>query len=360
MTGQELLNRWIAFFRRYLAITETQGLVLALWAVNTWVYERFGSTPYLEVYAATRGCGKTRVLEVLALLVRGPEQMATARIAPIVRLIAEHQGKITLLIDEAEKLAAGSINETRSALASGYRKGSSHPVTTASGVVRYPTYCPKAFALIGNIQPILRDRSIPIFLQQGKPPADLLAEYAQATETADELKTELFRLSQSGAFAHPPLSVPEWLYGRDAEIWTALFSVAACLNVHKTTYEALQAASVDLSALKELPALPSHAAKASDEGAEELAAAERLLTDVKLVTREDDTVIATEELLARLRDVKTSPWRVWRGKGLDAIVLAALLSRYGLAPEKIQVGKGRKDRKIVRGYRTSKIRAARA
>lgn len=354
LTGQQVIERWIGFLRRYLHISDAQALVMALWAIHTWLFEKFGSTPYLEVYAPNKGMGKTRVLEALELLVRGAERMPTARIAPIVRLIHEHQGKCTLLIDEAEKLAQGAINETRSALAAGYRRGSTHPVTTAQGVVRFPTFCPKAFALIGNIQPILRDRSIPILLQRGKPDADLLAEYAQATEAAEALKAELFKFSQqTGAFSHPAIEIPEWLYGRDAEIWTPLFAIARAMGLHKDTLEALTAASVDLSALKELDALPSRPTVAEDQGDIELQAAERLLKDVAAIVQPGDKAIPTEELLTRLRAVPTAPWRSWRGKGLDAIVLSALLSRYRLTPENVRIGK-----RVVKGYKVTEINAA--
>lgn len=357
LTGQELIDRWITFVRRYAFVSDAQGLVLALWAVHTWIFEKFGATPYLEVYAPNRGMGKTRVLEVLQLLVRGAELQPTARIASIVRLIAEHQGKSTFLIDEAEKLGQGAINETRSALAAGYRKGSTHPIVTAQGVVRYPTFCPKAFALIGNIQPILRDRGIPILLQRGKPQADLLAEYGQAKEVAEQLKTDLFKFAQqTGAFAHPPQEMPEWLYGRNAEIWTPIFSIAQAMSLHKATMDLLVAASVDMSALKELEPLPNKPGVDADAADIELQAAERVMADVQRVMA-DGADIQTEDLLARLRAIPTAPWRSWRGKGLDAISLAALLSRYGLQPKPIRFGKGRKNSEVKRGYRAAEVKA---
>jgi hypothetical protein len=47
-----------------------------------------------------------------------------------------------------------------------------------------------------------------------------------------------------------------------------------------------------------------------------------------------------------------------RGDGLNEISLAALLARWGVHPEVIQIGKGRKDRQRGRGYKVADLRAA--
>lgn len=56
----------------------------------------------------------------------------------------------------------------------------------------------------------------------------------------------------------------------------------------------------------------------------------------------DQKQITTQEAIAKLRDIPTSPWRRFRGDGLKdgiegAMVVAGLLSRFGVKPSTIRI-----------------------
>src|SRR5687768_7488369 len=126
MTGQQLIDRWIAFFRRYVVMSDQQALVVALWAINTWFYDRFASVPFLEVVATTKRSGKTTLLNCLKMTTRNAEMFAIVRILTVLRMIEAFEGRITVLIDEAEQFSKPSLGELRSGIATGYLEGAQH------------------------------------------------------------------------------------------------------------------------------------------------------------------------------------------------------------------------------------------
>jgi hypothetical protein len=67
------------FIRRFVALDDLQANTVALWAAHTHVANAFSCTPYLSVTSAEKRSGKTRLLEVLELLVHEP--LPTANIS---------------------------------------------------------------------------------------------------------------------------------------------------------------------------------------------------------------------------------------------------------------------------------------
>jgi hypothetical protein len=357
MTGQQLIDRWIAFIRRYVVLSEQQALVVALWAINSWVYDHFPAVPFLEIAATTKRSGKTTLLDVLRKVTRGAEKFAIVRILTVLRMIEAYEGKITILIDEAEQFGKASLGEQRSGVATGYKSGAQHAISVGKGFQRFRTFAPWAFAQIGNVHDVLRDRCIEIELVRGKPERVLSEWDTTADAEAQELIAELVEFSKLPGKTRIPIVPADWLGGRERELWTPLVSVASWLGVHADTMRALQVASVDLGLLKTLPPKVWHSAQ-DEVDAEERDAAERVLTDLRSVIQPGESFIPSSVAVDRLRGIPTAPWRAWRGNGLNEITLAALLSRYGLQPVVARVGKGRKDSKTVRGYKVAAVNAA--
>ena len=71
------------FIRRFVVLDDHQALAVALWVALTHVYDAFGITPYLVITSALKRSGKTRLLEVLELLVREPLSTANIRRRPL-------------------------------------------------------------------------------------------------------------------------------------------------------------------------------------------------------------------------------------------------------------------------------------
>ena len=90
---------------------------MTLWAAHTHLVESFESTPRLALLSPEKQCGKTRVLELLALLGAGAETLSDASAAYLFRRIGA--GAVTVLLDEADAIwKRGKSDDTAEALRS--------------------------------------------------------------------------------------------------------------------------------------------------------------------------------------------------------------------------------------------------
>lgn len=355
--GQALVDRLERFIGRYVhfadAAVEGQALVCAVWVLHTWLSERFTTTPYLAITASTKQAGKTLLMEVLGLVCRGSKLLATVRPLMICRMIEAYEGRITCFFDEAEVMGKASIGDSRALMASGYRAGGVHGVTVGTKFMEFPVYCPKAFALIGDLQDILRDRAIVVQLERGKPEVDLAVERGDA-----EAESAAIRVDILGAFVKVPEYVqPEFLTGRDREIWAVLWSIVMGLGLEEATVRRFERAMVDLCGLKSAPRKEFHAV-AEEANALDGDYAERAMRDLRAILREGEKSVVSGEAVERMKGIATGPWRTFEGRGLDVVGLARLVGRWGVKPRNLSVGVGRKERKILKGYTAADIKAS--
>lgn len=116
------LDDLVAFLRRYVVMTETQADAVALWTAHTHAVAASETTPYLAVTSAVKRSGKTRLREVLGLLVHEPLSASNISDAAIFRAIDKLSP--TLLLDEADAVfKAREREELRGLLNAGYRRG---------------------------------------------------------------------------------------------------------------------------------------------------------------------------------------------------------------------------------------------
>jgi hypothetical protein len=355
MTGLELIGAVRAWLRRYVHVSPAQELVIALWCLHTWVYDRLGrTTPYIEMTGVS-GSGKTTIMEAMALLSRGSVILTTLRTLAMCRKIHETEGRVTFFVDEAERLSSSSFGDQRSMLASGYRRGGEHMVSVGKETQMFPVWCPKVFTSLRTLTPVIHNRCIPLWVERGTPAASLSNEWERAEATAAEVIEQYRNVMRAvpRVIAVDPL----WLSNeRDREIWTPLFSLAATLGADKATMDELTAASVDLSSLRGVERRMD--AIVEDEAARERSYAVRLLQDCKAVILPGEAFIPTAVLVDRLRALPTGPWRSYQRSGLTDITLAQLLGAFAVGSVIGQEGKGAKNRKVVRGYRVAHIRDA--
>lgn len=334
--GQALINLVEGYIRKYVTFPDAskgQSLVMALWCVHTWLYERFSTTPYLVITASTKQAGKTLCMEVLSLICRGSQMMATLRPLALVRVMEAYEGRVTLFCDEAEKLSSGAVGDLRSIFTSGYRVGGMHLVSAGTGFKRFRTFAPKCFALIGDVMDVVRDRSIVVTLQRAKPVADFHASHATAEQEAIAI--------QAGILAYfdvvPELVQPEFLSGREREIWAVLFSVAKALKLDAATMHTLEATCADLVGAKSAEARAYNATKESEAQAGDVTASEAALRDLASVLKAGEKGIFSKTAIERMKAIPTSPWRTFKGEGLTQHGLAALISRFGIVNKSVRM-----------------------
>lgn len=361
--GAELIGAVRAWLRRYVWFPVAgQDLIIALWIAHTWFIDGFTSTPYLCVTARTKRAGKTTLLELVAAAGQNGQTFATIRPAAIVRFLHAVEGRAVVAFDEVERMSRGTAGDVRSILATGYRRGQFHMVTSGDRVKAFRVFGPKAFALIGDMTDVIRDRSVILRLQRAPRGAEVL-DYTNPTirerahTEAAELAAELSNWQQRTGGKSRIVS-PEFLDGREREIWLPIWSMAHHAGLDAKTMDLLAAAMVDTSAIKSEPASAWTAlSEDAERDQEDQDYAERMLTDLRSVLKPGETFIPSVEAVVRLQGIPTAIWRTWRGQGVNEITLAALLSRFGLAPVVGRIGKGRKGSRTVRGYKVRDVQA---
>jgi hypothetical protein len=330
-----LIHDLESYIIAYVTLLEPYyALVIALWLMATHAWTAFDAFPYLVVTSATKRSGKTRLLELLSFVASNSRLVAHISPAALYRTIDAE--KPTLLVDEAEMFSSAQ-SEYRSLLNTGYRRGQT--VKRHDG--DYETYCPKAFALIGDLHDTLRDRSVVVAMTRAG--ASRRFVFSEAQEEGAALREKLnaavsSRAQEIGEAAGGFDGLP-FLTDRDEEIWTPLFVL--CRLLCPDRLPELSRAAADMSAAK--TAKPRRHVELGEEEdqAQEQEYAERLLRDMVAITDERDQ-ITTQEAIAKLREIPTSPWRRFRGEGLrdgieGGMLLSRMLSQFGVKPTTIRI-----------------------
>jgi hypothetical protein len=240
--ASDLLLEIMGFFEKFLYAANGVSMILGLWVMNTWLFDVFDTTPYLLIYSAVKGCGKTTVMELLLELSARPHLTAGMTPAAMFRIV--EQEKPTLLIDEAESLAANNErgNDVTQIANTGYKKGAGvlrcGDKKDGFALQRFATYCPKAFACIGKLEGALLDRCIVICLEKAPRDANITRAYSRlvkalaepireklesyALKAADPLKSLLEHSPDQGYWPQ--------IYGREAELFEPLLMHAKMIS----------------------------------------------------------------------------------------------------------------------------------
>ena len=194
----DLLDAVELFLRRYVVLSDAQAAAVAVWIVHTHAIDAFEMTPYLAVSSPTKRSGKSRLLEVLALLVQRPLRAAGMTEAALFRSIAGDTPP-TLLLDEVDAIFGPKAKEhedLRALLNAGFARGT--PVLRVVGegskmtVAPFETFCAKALAGIGVLPDTVSDRSLVVALKR-RSRGEHVQRFRQRDAAADavELREQL-------------------------------------------------------------------------------------------------------------------------------------------------------------------------
>jgi len=82
LDGAEIVAAMEKYLKRYVVLPVAAYLPIVLYAICTHVSTAFDSIGYIAVLSPTKGCGKTRLFEVLELFVRRPWRGIAPSVAP--------------------------------------------------------------------------------------------------------------------------------------------------------------------------------------------------------------------------------------------------------------------------------------
>ncbi len=321
------------FLRRYVAFhSRSESCIVALWVALTHIVGHLDVAPILAILSAEMRSGKTRLLEVLELLVARPIRGVSVSEAALFRL-----GEVTLLLDEVDavfKSRGGHHEELRALLNAGPRRGALvwRYNANSKSVESFDAFGPKALAGIGlNVLPhTVKDRAIVVVLRR-LPRNQQVGRfrYRQAKLEAEALREALNAALTEAEPWQREVEAPAVLHDRAAESWEPLLAIADAAGEgwrRRASVAAIEAAR-------------------SEDG--DGSVGTWLLRDIRDILAGLDVVsIPTAVLLERLHGIEMSPWGEW---DLSPRRLADILRNYGIAPRRIRLG----PQKVVRGYLVS-------
>jgi hypothetical protein len=339
------LEKLMRTIRRYVVLTDAQTLVVALWILHTYTFERFDVTPYLAITSPEKQCGKTTLLRLLAELVARPWPCTLPSEATVYRHV--HKNAPTMLLDETDAIFAPKTAQyhegLRAILNAGFMQGSTVPrcVGNSSEPMDFRTYCPKALAGIGTLPDTIADRSLPIRLQRKRRDERVERFRIRAVrEECEPMRVGMRAWAEANAdvvaasVLRDEVALPDELSDRQQDAAESLLALADALGYG----DEARAALVSLCT----------AERADSQEAATL----RLLRDVRSVFdgQPDAAGIATSYIVAALNSREDAPWGTWYGRGLAANDVAAMLGTYDVRPRVIRTGET-----TARGYRRDEL-----
>jgi hypothetical protein len=345
--GAAVLDEARAFVARFAVLPSGHHLdAVTLWAAHTHAAGAFTTSPRLALLSSEPGSGKTRVLDLLALLCARARLELDPTGPAVAAMIAAEMP--TLLLDETDTIfgARGSANakrQLRGILNSGYRAGAL--LTRSAGRDGYqsvPVYCPVAFAGLGNLPDTLMSRSVIVRMRKRRPgertDAYLPRMHAPLGQAVGEALGQWCKtVTLDLATAWPEL--PEGVQDRAAEVWEPLLAVADAAGGHWPATARAACRAIALDAAEDAGPTP----------------ASRLLADLAAVWPrtggEPARYAATADLLTALYALDGAPWRTLWEPGAAPRELAAMLAARGITPRKVRVSAER----TAQGYQWSAI-----
>jgi hypothetical protein len=342
VAGDQLLTDVAKAIRNHVVMADHSRDLAALWVVHSYLIDCFLISPRLATRSATRRCGKTTLLDVLARLVKCPLPAANSSASAIFRVIEGYQP--TLLVDEADTFLREN-EELRGVLNSGHRRGGQVLRTVGDDheVRAFKTYGAVAIALIGQLPGTLTDRSVTIDLKRRLASESIEPFRLDRTDHLDTLARKVARWAQDNAEAIRAAD-PEMLAGvfnREADNLRPLLAIADAAG-------------------GEWPVRARKAAVAGREDGEpdEASWLELLITDINriwLIDRSEKMPLPKDskgrpclpsaELATRLVAIEGRPWAEFGrgGKPITQNKLARLLAPLKIKPYRTRLTMTRDD-----------------
>jgi hypothetical protein len=342
-SDKRLVEEIRAFIRRYMVLSESQSLIVALWIIHTHLIEHVDQTPYLSITSPDTECGKSRLMEVLEVLVARAWLVINPSEAVAFRQIDAMVP--TLLLDEVDTIfspqSARFHEGLRAIIDAGHRRGTMVPRATdfGRGVEHFSPFCAKALAGIGTLPDTISRRSI--YIRLGRKKKDEQVEKFKRRDVlpvANALRDQVaaWAAARGEAVGQSRPDMPHELSDRMEEGCESLIAIAdlmGCGTVARTAIvEVLSGERLDAQDTMRV----------------------RLLRDLRRVFQQCEKRrgkpilgLHTQTLLNELHRIEEAPWSShYYGRDLNANDLASLLKHYNVSSRSLKIA-GR----VQRGYR---------
>jgi hypothetical protein len=334
-SGATLLSDVSRFLRRFVVFPDEHSLnATTVWVPQTHAIDSFDVTARLHVRSPDKQSGKTRLMEMLALLCRRAE--LSANMSPSYLFRSVEATCPTLLVDEVDAIfgwkasqKGGNHEDLRALLNAGYSRGATVGRVEGDGANLVPRqfkiFCPVALAGIGDIPDTLNDRSIPIRMRRrrrGESVERLRRRLVVAEAAGLRRRLEAWAKRNRETLTELVPVMPDNVEDRAADVWEPLVAIADLAGGPWS--ERVRTACVELNRQKE---------QADESLARWLLSDTRDLFDNEKVDR-----LSSKTLCERLRDIEESPWDGWhKGRGFQPSDLARMLRGFDIRPSVIRM-----------------------
>jgi hypothetical protein len=331
--SSELLDSIVSFIRRFVILSQSQAEAITLWVVHTYVFEVADTTPYLNITSPEKRSGKTRLLETLETLVKGP--WFTGRVTAAVLARKVNTECPTLLLDESDAAFQGDkeyAQTLRSMLNTGYRRGGKSSICIGQGAGigyrDFSTFCPKAIAGIGKLPDTVADRSIPIKLKRRSSNEPVERFRRQKVELESSLlRDQIIQWLSQISLSNIEPEIPNQLDDRASDCWEPLLNIADAAGGDWP--KRARNAAIELM---------------TGETREDESLRVCLLGDIQSIFG-DTQQFPSVELVNALKQIEEAPWGDLNGRPLDTRRLASLLKPFDIHPKTIRI-----EDKTLKGY----------
>jgi putative DNA primase/helicase len=335
--GRELVKELTAAIQSHVVLHDHQALAVALWILHAHAHDAAIISAILAVVSPEKRCGKTTLLSLLQELT--PNAILAANITAAAVFRALEEMRLTLLLDEADTYLA-EREELRGVINSGHNRRSANilRVVEEGGkqvVKRFPTWAPKAIAMIKDLPDTLQDRSVAIRLRR-KLPGETVARFrADRVRHLEDINRRSARWAADNLEALRAIDAetPNGLHDRAADNWRFLLGIAEhiggdCKDNAQAACMAIEGVNVEADVETEV-----------SDGV-------KLLVDCKTIFEERNAKeLSAKEIIASLVTMEESHWADYRaGKVITEKAFANLLKPFGVKSERESkgVGKGKK------------------
>ncbi|MFJ2674724.1 DUF3631 domain-containing protein [Streptomyces sp. NPDC087525] len=335
-----MLDELRAAIGKYVVLPSEEALTaVTLWVAATHIQTALQHAPRLAVVSPTKGCGKSRVLDVLHETVHKPMMTVNTSPAVIFRVIGKNPP--TLLVDEADTIfgpKAGDKEDLRGLLNAGHQRN--RPAWRISGPEHkptpYPTFAMAALAGIGDLPDTIMDRAVVLRMQKRKP-GEKVAQFRsrfsvpELNALRDRLAAWLGPLRATAARMVPAMPVED----RAADTWEPLVIIADLAGGHWPARA--RAACV---------AMTRHEAVQD----EQTSLKTRLLRDIHRIFQAhgNPEALSSQTLVADLIQDADAPWAEHGTKGFNAYHLSNMLRDFGISPANYRFNQGRQAKAYAR------------
>jgi len=345
--GAEMLASIASFLRKYLVCDDQQLTILALWVVQTWCFDAFPSTAYLDVRSPESQSGKSLLLDLLQLLCAEPERINGGSPKTLFGKLGAPPNDIgkpagsaakekeevppsTILLDDCQHTFGPS---ERQPLLAPFNSGTRRRCVYTIGDDEFSFFYPKAFAGSIPLPRSLAARCIPILLRRKKP-SDAVTrfEYRVASEEAGKITRQIKQWADDNlkffetTGQNAPDKLPPYLTAREQDCAEPLLHIAN--RIGGSWPEKARAAILVLLQVSDA------------------SIAIELLSDVRLVFafKQNPEYLTTADLKLILIGLEFRPWGGWT-QGFNNR-LAGLLHPFGIKSRNLKIA----EDKVLKGY----------